>query len=141
MENLQTVVAVQLVQAPLHAFKHSASGPQPPSSEAPKVVGSISVRIRPCDERCSYWAKLVRNKASLPLPSNVNGAQDISGPYLLRGDEEMFSGDVVFEGEANHHRHKWGWTYWIRYIDEVGRLITYQSGFSEQKAEAKNLGN
>ena len=89
----------------------------------------------------AYWAKLVRNKASLPLPSNVNGAQDISGPYLLRGDEEMFSGDVLFEGEANHHRHKRGWTYWIRYIDEVGRLITYQSGFSEQKAEAKNLGN
>lgn len=140
MENSQSAAAVQHVLAPLHDYTHSASGHHPLSSQSTKVVASVSVVICPHDGRCSYWAKLVRNGALLPLPSNIDGAKDISGPYLKRGDEEMFFGDVLFEGEANHHRHKRGWTYWIRYVDEEGRLITYQSGFGEQKAEAKSLG-
>ena len=53
---------------------------------------------------------------------------------------KLLPGDVLFEGEANHHRHKRGWTYRVSFIDAEGRLLRYRSGFGLQKAAAKSQG-
>jgi hypothetical protein len=72
---------------------------------------SATVEIAPCDSRCRYWAKIVRAGENLPLPSAVDGAHDIPGPYLRQGDDELFAGDFLVEGEEVHHRKARGWTY------------------------------
>jgi len=84
---------------------------------------SHSVEIAPCDGRCRYWAKIIRAGIPLPLPSLVNGANDIPTRYLLRGNEELLPGDALFEGEANHHRKTRGWTYWLTFVTEAGDLV------------------
>ncbi|NKE67545.1 hypothetical protein RAMLITH_17110 [Ramlibacter sp. RBP-2] len=99
-----------------------------------------SIQLAPLDKRCRYWAKVVRRGSPLPLPSSVLGAESIPGLYLPRGDEELFPGDVLLEGESNHHRHQRGWTYWVTYVQEDGELVRFVSGFSEQKAAAKRQG-
>lgn len=102
---------------------------------------SVSVLISPEDSRRRYWAKLVRSDTALPIPSLVSGAADIPGGYLRRGEEEMYPGDVLIEGEANHHRRTdRGWTYWVTYVTEEGEMICFRSGFGEQKAKAKAQG-
>lgn len=108
---------------------------------APQGAPSISIKVGPRDWRCRYWAKVIRLAALLPAPSAVNGATDIPVHYLPRGDEELFVGDVLIEGEANHHRRRdRGWTYWVSYVDHEGNLIVYRSGFGTQKAAAKAQG-
>jgi len=110
-----------------------------PTQAAP--VTSISIRLRPCDHRCRYWAKVVRANTPLPTPSQISGASDIPGAYLMRGEEELLPGDVLFEGEANHHRRTdRGWTYWVRYVTADGEVLCFQSGFGPQKASAKAQG-
>lgn len=102
---------------------------------------SHSITVKPRDSRCRYWAKVSRCDQSLPLPAQVNGANDIPGAYLMRGEEELMSGDVLFEGEANHHRRTdRGWTYWVTYVDAEGQLQRFRSGFAEQKAQLKEQG-
>jgi hypothetical protein len=104
-------------------------------------ASSVSFSIAPYDSRCRYWAKVVRSHMALPIPSTVHGANDIPGPYSARGDEELFVGDLVIEGEANHHRRSdRGWSYWVHFVDASGNLLTYRSGFSDQKAAAKIQG-
>ena len=104
-------------------------------------VKSHSVQIEPQDGRCRYWAKLIRNGQSLPLPEQVDGANDIPGAYLQHGDEELLPGDCLLEGEANHHRRTdRGWTYWITAITLDGTLLRFSSGFSKQKAQLKEQG-
>ena len=76
----------------------------------------------------------------MPRPSDVKGAGDINSPYLRRGDEELYPGDIMFEGEANHHSKDRGWSYWVHFVDQEGNLIVYRSGFSEQKSAAKAQG-
>ena len=92
---------------------------------------SHSVEILPCDARCRYWAKIVRAGMPLPSPSLVSGANDIPSAYLQRGDDELLPGDVLFEGEANHHRSNRGWSYWVTYVTEAGDLV---------KVEHKDFG-
>jgi len=70
----------------------------------------------------------------------VMSASSLPGPYLLRGDEELFPGDVMIEGEENHPYKKRGWSYWLRYVAPDGNLLVYRSGFSEQKMAAKARG-
>lgn len=101
---------------------------------------SVSVRVLPTDYRCKYWAKLFRANAPLPLPSDVMSASCLPGHYLLRGDEELFPGDLLFEGEENHAYKKRGWSYWVRYVTPDGALLVYRSGFSAQKVAAKAQG-
>lgn len=103
-------------------------------------TASVSVRVVPSDYRCKYWAKIIRANKPLPLPSNVMSATGLPGHYLLRGDEELFPGDVMLEGEENHPYKKRGWTYWLRYVKADGSLLVYRSGFSAQKIEAKTQG-
>lgn len=105
-----------------------------------EIQFSRSVRLVPLDERCRYWAKIVRSGSPLPLPSSVHGADWISGPYLRRGGDELFPGDVLLEGEANHPRRQRGWTYWVTYVRDDGELVRFVSGFGVQKAAAKRQG-
>ncbi|CAM5403781.1 hypothetical protein [Eoetvoesiella caeni] len=102
---------------------------------------SHSVEICPFDHRCRYWAKIIRVDEALPQPVNVAGATDIPGPYLKIGDEELLPGDVLFEGESNHHRRTdRGWTYWISIALGSGKLLAIPSGFSAQKTQMKRQG-
>jgi hypothetical protein len=101
---------------------------------------SVSVQIGPCESKCRWWAKVIRHGDSLPLPSAVAGAADIPGDYLAPGDEELFPGDVLFEGEAIHHRKPRGWKYWVSFVNSAGELVVYGSGFGAEKAEAKANG-
>ena len=73
---------------------------------------SESYEIEPRDSRCRYWAKKIEAK-DLPMPENVSGANDLPGSYLKNGEIEIFPGEYVFEGEANHHRNARGWTYGV----------------------------
>ena len=102
---------------------------------------SHTVTIAPCDERCRYWAKIVRADEPLPIPGVVDGANDIPGLYAHRGEDELLSGDVLFEGEANHHRRTdRGWTYRISMVTQNGELLCFRSGFGEQRSQLKAQG-
>lgn len=102
---------------------------------------SHSIEIKPVDSRCKYWAKIVRADNYLPAPCHVQGANDISGPFLRFGEEELMPGDALFEGEANHHRRNdRGWSYRLTVVTERGVLIRYKPGFSTQKAQMKSQG-
>ena len=102
---------------------------------------SHSVNISPIDSRCRHWAKIVRAGQKLPLPVLIRGASDIPVPYANNGDEELLPGDVLFEGEANHHsRTDRGWSYSISFVTNDGELNSLWSGFSAQKAELKKQG-
>lgn len=49
--------------------------------------------------------------------------------------------DVLFEGEANHHRRTdRGWTYWVTLVLPCGELMRFKSGFSAQKLLLKAQG-
>ena len=86
------------------------------------AIVSCSVKIGPQDKRCGYWAKVVRAErvGSLPLPYRVETGYQIPGAFLKHGEEELFPGDVMIQGEANHHRHFRGWSYWVSWCDENG---------------------
>lgn len=102
---------------------------------------SYTVKISPCDSRCRYWAKIIRNGQPLPMPVDVTGANDIPGPYLPLGEDELLPGDILFEGESNHHRRRdRGWVYWVRIVLDNGDLLFLESGFSAQKAQMKRQG-
>ena len=75
-------------------------------------VLSASYVCSPQDSRCRYWAKVIRAEDSIPLPEHVNGADNVPGPYIRKGDEiELFEGDWLLEGEEVSHRRQRGWTY------------------------------
>lgn len=99
---------------------------------------SASVTIGPVDSRCRYWAKIVRASEPLPLPSAVLGGNDLPGVYLLLGDEELFPGDVLFEGEELDHKRRRGWDYCATVAGAGGPLVLGYS--SSTKAELKQLG-
>ena len=109
-------------------------------TEFTSVSCSLSFAIQPLDERCNYWCKIVRAGDPLPRPSEVFGAANIQRPYCQRGEEELFAGDIAFEGEHNHHRLHRGWTYWVHFVTPDCELMTYRSPFFQQKASSKNLG-
>lgn len=103
---------------------------------------SHTVEIRPCDSRCRYWAKVVRADTALPMPSACTSAYDVPGPFRQRGEEELLPGDVLFEGEANHHRRTdRGWSYWVSVVDNSGTLFRAKSGeFGELRKRMKAAG-
>ena len=99
---------------------------------------SASVQIKPKDPRCKYWAKIVRAETSLPMPREVDGAADIPGPYLRVGEEELFAGDFLFEGEARHHRHMRGWDYCVSFAQNGEQMCV--APCSAIKASLKSQG-
>lgn len=84
---------------------------------------SVSIPVIPFDSRCRYWAKRIDAGTALDLPSTMNGAKDVHGPYLPQGEEELAKGDFLIEGEQVHCRHpERGWTYRIGYMGIDGAL-------------------
>jgi hypothetical protein len=98
---------------------------------------SVSFSVEPQRRHCRYWAKLFRAGTRLPMPEVVYGAHALPGRYLQRGEEELFAGDILFEGEANHPSRDRGWTYWVHYVDDNGRLVSASSGWREFKEKLK----
>ena len=92
---------------------------------APQAL-SASITIGPRDRRCRYWAKVVRAGTSLPAPSAVEGAASIPGPYAPHGEEELFAGDTLIEGEEIHHRKARGWTYQVAIVSPDGTPVYIQ---------------
>lgn len=103
-------------------------------------IKSASVTIKPIDSRCRYWAKIIRANTSLPLPSDVDGANDITGHYLRNGEDEMFEGDILIEGEANHHRSNRGWSYWVGFCGADGKVVRIKNPGADLKAKMKAAG-
>lgn len=85
---------------------------------------SCNFPVGPQDYRCKYWCKVLRAGDTLPAPTDVDGAGSIPGSYLRKGDVEVFEGDVIFEGEENHHRKQRGWTWTMYVVDHLGELQT-----------------
>lgn len=108
-------------------------------SPAADAAVSVSIQIKKRDSRCRFWAKVIRAGQALPMPSAVSGANDIPGPFAQQGDEELFFGDVLIEGEENHHRHARGWTYWVTFVGLDGAVHVVQPN-SEIKAALKKAG-
>ena len=103
---------------------------------------SHTIEIRPTDSRCRYWAKVVRSDSSLPQPVTCSSAHDVPGSFLRNGEEELLPGDVLFEGEANHHRRTdRGWTYNLHVVSPNGLLLHAASGgFGELRKKLKAGG-
>lgn len=102
-------------------------------------IVSASVTIRPDDKRCRYWAKIIRADVPLPLPSAVDSASDVPGPYLRNGDEEILPGDFLIEGEEAHHARNRGWCYRITWVRADGTAQRIKPT-SERKAAMKAAG-
>ena len=103
-------------------------------------INSASVIIKPADSRCRYWAKIVRAEAALPVPSKVDGANDVPGAYLRHGDDELFAGDILIEGEENHHRNNRGWSYWVTWCGADGQAFRIKNPGAELKSKMKAAG-
>lgn len=103
-------------------------------------IKSASVKLRPQDHRCKYWAKVFRAHSPLPMPLNVIGAADLAVPYSRQGEEEIFVNDILIEGEANHHRKLRGWTYRITFINPIDGEKACFSPSAEIKQELKSKG-
>ena len=103
------------------------------------VIQSASIKIRPQDDRCKYWCKIIRAGAAIPVPADVAGANNVPGAFARRGDDELFSGDVVIEGEEKHHRHARGWMYTIGAMGADG-TVTYIEPNAAVKSAIKAAG-
>jgi hypothetical protein len=103
------------------------------------AVFSASVTIAPQDSRCRYWAKVIRKEMALPFPSLVAGANDIPGSFARNGDEELFSGDVLIEGEEVSHRKARGWVYRVTFVGADGKSKVVKPS-SDIKAAMKAAG-
>lgn len=104
-----------------------------------KTIESVSANICPVDDRCRWWSKVIRDGADIPLPSSIEGASDIAGNFLKKGEEELSPGDIVIHGEEVHHRHNRGWTYQIGYMSNEGELEWVQPT-KEHKQALKESG-
>lgn len=104
-------------------------------------VISASVKVGPGDHRCRFWCKIIRSGTELPAPSSVTGAANLPGPYLKNGEEEIFPGDVMIEGEENHHQKARGWTYRISFINpNTHELVKNVTPTAAHKAAIKSAG-
>lgn len=75
-------------------------------------VESLTYVAKPTDAKCRYWCKVITPHMDLPLPGTVDGANDLPGEYLRKGDDvEVFEGNIVLEGEEVSHNKKRGWAY------------------------------
>lgn len=93
------------------------------------------------DSRCRYWGKVLEVDQPLPQPEAVSGASDIPSEYVRRGDTlTLFEGDVVIEGEENHHRKKRGWSYRLGIVQANGEIQWDPMSNFQAKAALKASG-
>ncbi len=102
-------------------------------------IQSVSVVVQ--SDRGQKWAKVsrMRQASRLPLPSNVQGGNDLPGEYLPTGDEELLPGDAIFEGSRGRH----GWEYSVTLALENGRglfISPRTNNLADLKAEMKAAG-
>ena len=101
---------------------------------------SATASARKSVSRCRGWAMVVRASEPLPLPEYIKGAASIGRPYTEQYGEdatvELFPGDYLLQGEANHHKRDRGWSYWLYGYDPSGRAV-YVDFDSEIKADIK----
>lgn len=86
---------------------------------APPAV-SCAFRAGPRDHRCKNWTKRLLPDVDYQ-PGRIEGAGDIPGSYIRPGEIEIFPGEYIIEGEANHHTKNRGWSYWAFAYDPSGR--------------------
>lgn len=103
-------------------------------------IKSASVTIKPADKRCRYWAKIVRADVELPLPAIADSANNVPGAYLRTGEDELYVGDILIEGEENHHRNNRGWSYWVTWCDAEGVARRVRNPGVDVKAALKTAG-
>lgn len=101
-------------------------------------MSSISVKIGPQDSRCRYWAKIIKAE-DLPIPSSIDGANDIPGPYKRHGDEELLVGEFLIEGEEIHHRKARGWAYNITFLHNGNERTIKPSSEIKQQMKAAGM--
>lgn len=101
------------------------------------VSASVSFEIRPYNCGHKHLAKLIRAGKNIPMPDDVNWSHDIPFPFLLPGEEELFPGDILFEGQQNHRRKQRGGSYWVHGVDDCGNLWSRSEDWSAFKAELK----
>lgn len=112
------------------------------ASRSKTCEASHNFTVEPCDNRCRFWCKIIRAEDNLllPMPSDVEGANDIPVSYTKKGDEEIFIGDIVIEGEENSHRKMRGWSYAIHWLDTDGHVYSINNPGTEVKATLKECG-
>jgi hypothetical protein len=119
------------------------------------VSAPATILMRPRDSRCRWWAKAILPGESIPLPSAVDGAADVPGDYLARGEEiPAVPGTIILEREERHHRKRRGWASWVWVVDADGVArdafegvaacksvcrLAAASGDHEHQAEASRL--
>ncbi len=108
------------------------------SAEQTPIV-SLSVEIKPQDSRCRYWAKVIRAGQPLPVPYDVSSANHVPGAYARRGSEELLPGDVLIEGEEEHHRKARGWFYQMTVCRSDGTAEDFRPS-ATLKAQLKTAG-
>lgn len=105
------------------------------------MSNSISMRVGPIDNRCKWWAKVLRAGAPLPpAPEKIEGANSIYGAFLKAGEEELLPGDFLIHGEEVHHRHNRGWAYYLTYCNAEGQEVTFKRPGAEIKKQLKEAG-
>lgn len=72
------------------------------SNRAGPTRAATSVSLGPSEHGRRCWAKIVRSGVDLPLPSDVHDARCVPGCFLRQGEDELFGGDVLFQGEQNN---------------------------------------
>jgi hypothetical protein len=76
-------------------------------------IVSVGYTPKKADSRCRAWCQILSRAAVSSLRvAVVSGADSLGGRYETFGREiEVFAGDFIFEGEANHHTKNRGWSY------------------------------
>lgn len=83
---------------------------------------SVEYTPRAYNKRSPFWAKRIRAIDPLPLPSEVNNADDLDQEYLAPNTPiHLSEGDAIIRGDTSE-RHKW---FYKIGIVEQGSLCWY----------------
>lgn len=76
-------------------------------------IVSVGYTPKKADSRCRAWCQILSSAAVSSLRvAVVSGADSLGGRYETFAREiEVFAGDFIFGGEANHHTKNRGWSY------------------------------
>lgn len=105
----------------LECAKLNSPGQRSPRNTRYKMeipVVSVGYTPKKADSRCRAWCKILSHTAVSNLRvAVVSGADSLRGRYEAFGREvEVFAGDCIFVGEANHHTKNRGWSYYLGFV-------------------------